>query len=154
MKNLWIVGLLLLIQCCNAFAGDPPSGFIDLGELQKAKAQAVKEGKLIAIAVKGYDDKCPRCAAALKNGTRAIKFDCVMVFTRVSKLQTYKDLPAAVKTATQRPTDGAWVEFYVFDPAVEKLIAQAGRDELESNRTKIKAFRDAVDTARKDLTGK
>ncbi len=144
----------MLVQCCSALAGDPPSGFIDLGELQAAKAQALKEGKLIAIAVKGYDDKCPRCAAALKNGTRAIKFDCVMVFSRVSKLKTYKDLPSALKSATQNPTDGAWVGFYVFDPAVEKLIAQAGRDELESDRTKIKAFRDAVDTARKDLTGK
>jgi hypothetical protein len=115
---------------------------------------AAKQGKLIAIVAKGFDDDCPGCAAASKNGTRAIKSDCVLVFSGVSKLRSHKDLPQALESATERPVDGARVTFYVFDPALEKLIVQAGRDELESNRTEIKPFKEAVDDARKELTGK
>lgn len=153
MKKLLFLGLILLGQGF-AFAGDAPRGFMELDELDEAKAKAEKAGKLVAIVAKGSDDACPRCAAALENGTKAIKSDCVLVFARVSEVRNNKDLPAAVATETSSAVDGAWVTFYVFDPGLEKLVAKASRKELESDQKATKAFKTEVDTARKALTGK
>jgi hypothetical protein len=90
-----------------------------------------------------------------KNGTRAIKFDSVLVFARVPEVQPGKNgLPESVTRETSDATEGAWVIFYVFDSGLGTLVAEAGRGELESSRSKTKAFRDKVDLARKSLTGK
>jgi hypothetical protein len=90
-----------------------------------------------------------------KNGTKAIKFDSVLVFARVPEVQPGKNgLPESVTRETSDATEGAWVIFYVFDSGLGTLVAEAGRGELESSRSKTKAFRDKVDLARKSLTGK
>ncbi len=153
MKTL-LVSLVVLASHCISFAGKVPSGYLPIAELEEAKAKAVKSGKLLAIVVKGSEDSCPRCAAALENGTKAIKSDAVLVFARVPEVQPGKGLPESVTKETQDAMDGAWVTFYVFDPALESLVAESSRKELESNRTEIKAFRDKVDASRKELTGK
>lgn len=153
MKTL-IVSVLFLASHCISFGGRVPAGFMELSELENAKAKAVKEGKLVAIVVKGSEDSCPRCAAALKNGTRAIKSDAVMVFARVPQVQHGKGLPDSVTKETEDSIDGAWVTFYVFDPALESLVAESSRKELESNRAAISAFREKVNAARESLNGK
>ena len=153
MKSLMFLGMFLVGQCV-AFAGDAPRGFMELSELEEAKADAVKKGKLIAIVAKGDDDACPRCAAALENGTRAIKTDCVLVFARVSEVRSNPELPDTVTAETRSAIGGAYVTFYVFDADLEKMVAKAGRKELESDRDATKAFKKKVDAARKELTGK
>ncbi len=153
MKKLLVVGLLILGQAF-VFAGDAPRGFMEISELEQAKAEALKKGKLIAIVAKGNDDACPRCAAALENGTKAIKSDCVLVFARVDDVQNNASLPAAVTAETKDAASGASVTFYVFDAGLKKLIAEAGRKELEDDRDATKAFKKKVDAARKELAGK
>ncbi len=153
MKKLFVAGLCVLGQVV-AFAGDAPRGFKELSELEEAKAEAMKKGKLLAIVAKGNDDACPRCAAALENGTKAIKSDCVMVFARVDDVRKNTDLPATVTAETKDAVSGAWVTFYVFDSGLEKLVAEAGRKELEDDKDATKAFKKEVDAARKELVGK
>lgn len=153
MKKLLVVSLLVLSHVF-AFGGDTPRGFMEISELEQAKAEALKKGKLIAIVAKGEDDACPRCAAALENGTKAIKSDCVMVFARVEDIKKSADLPAAVRAETKDAASGASVTFFVFDPGLKKFIAEAGLKELEDDKEATKAFKKKVDTARKDLAGK
>ncbi len=153
MKKLLAVGLLILGQAF-VFAGDAPRGFMEISELEQAKAEALKKGKLIAIVAKGEDDACPRCAAALENGTKAIKSDCVMVFTRADDVRKNAELPPAVSAETKDAASGASVTFYVFDPGLKKLIAEAGRKELEDDKDATKEFKKEVDAARKELAGK
>lgn len=153
MKKLFVIGLLIFTQALT-FAGDTPRGFMELSELDEAKAEALKKGKLIAIVAKGNDDACPRCAAALENGTRAIKSDCILVFARVDDVRSNAKLPAVVSAETKDATGGAYVTFYVFDAGLEKFVAEAGRKELEDDRDATKAFKKEVDAARKELAGK
>ena len=153
MKTL-LVSVVLLASHCISFGGKVPSGFMEIGELEEAKAKAAKSGKLVAIVVKGSEDSCPRCAAALENGTKAIKSDAVLVFARVPDVQAGKGLPESVTKETSDAMDGAWVTFYVFDPALESLVAESSRKELESDKSATKAFKDKVDEARKALAGK
>ncbi len=131
-------------------AGNLPRGFLPFSELSKAQEKAKETKKLVAIVAKGSDDSCPRCAAAMENGMKAVRGDCVLVFTRVADLR--KDaatLPAKLQEAAQGAADGAAVYFYVFDPPLETLVAKAGRDELESNQDAIRAFNRAVSAGRK-----
>ncbi|MDP4626099.1 MAG: hypothetical protein NWT08_13290 [Akkermansiaceae bacterium] len=153
MKTLVIL-VLSIAANCYSFAGDAPRGFMELSELEEAKAEALEKGKLLAIVAKGNDDACPRCAAALENGTKAIKTDCVLVFARVSEVRENKELPAAVLAETKDAISGAWVTFYVFDAGLEKLVAEADRKQLESDKDATKEFKKKVDAARKELTGK
>lgn len=148
--------LLLFSLAANfhALAGDAPRGFMELSEIEEAKAEAKEKGKLLAIVAKGNDDACPRCAAALENGTKAIKTDCVLVFARVSQVRNNKELPKTVLAETKDAVSGAWVTFYVFDSSLEKLLAEADRGQLENDKDATKAFKKKVDAARKELTGK
>ncbi|MGJ8645148.1 MAG: hypothetical protein ACSHX9_17230 [Luteolibacter sp.] len=138
----------------HVIAGDAPRGFMELSELEEAKAEAVEKGKLLAIVAKGNDDACPRCAAALENGTKAIKSDCVLVFARVSQVRDNKELPETVLAETKDAVSGASVTFYVFDAGLQKLLAEADRGQLENDKDATKAFKKKVDAARKELTGK
>lgn len=153
MKTLLVSAVLIASQFIS-FAGKVPSGFMEIGELEEAKAKAAKSGKLVAIVVKGSEDSCPRCAAALENGTKAIKSDAVLVFARVPEVQAGKGLPETVTKETSDAIDGAWVTFYVFDAALETLVAESSRKALESDKAATKAFKDKVDEARKSLAGK
>lgn len=154
MKKVFLGGLLVLGQAL-AFAGDVPRGFKALSELEEAKAEAVKKGKLIAIVAKGKDDSCPHCAAALEAGTRAIKSDCVMVFARAAEVRANEALPASVTAETADAGEGAWVTFYVFDAGLEKLVAEVSRGELQKDEEgAARAFKKQVDAARKELVGK
>ena len=134
-----------------AFAGDAPRGFMELDELAEAQAKAEKSGKLVAIVAKGKDDACPRCAAALENGTKAIKSNCVMVFARVADVRSNDKLPKTVTNETRDAPGGASVTFYVFDSKLEKLQAEANRGVLESDKKATKAFKAKVKAARKAL---
>lgn len=149
MKKL-VSLLLAALFVGTAIAGDSPRGFMDFDELTEAQEKARKTKKLIAVAVKG-DDGCPRCEAAMENGTKAIKSDCVMVFMRVPQARSGEKIPASVHEQVKNSPGGASVTFYVFDPDLEKLIATAGRSELEANRDATKAFKEKVDTARDEL---
>ena len=151
MKKL--IGLFLAAFVIGtAIAGDAPRGFMESDEFAEAQEKARKAKKLIAVAVKG-DDGCPRCAAAMENGTKAIKSDCVMVFMRVPQARSGKDIPASVHQQVKNSPGGASVTFYVFDPELEGVIAKAGRSELEANRDATKAFKKKVDEARDELKG-
>jgi len=153
MRKTLLIGFLILGNM-SAFAGDVPRGYMTLSELDDAKEKAEKSGKLIAIVAKGDDDRCPRCAAAFENGTKAIKNDCVLVFARVSEVLKNDNLPDAVTAETADAISGAWVTFYVFDAGLNKLVAEAGRKELESDKSATREFKNKVDAARKELIGK
>ena len=150
-----------LIQLCVAgmlvgsvLAGDAPRGFMELDELPEAQEKAGKSDKLVALVVKGSDDACPRCAATLENGTKAIKSDCVLVFMRAKQAHSGEGLPESAKAAVKGSPDGAWVCFYVFDADLNKLIAKADRKGLESDEKATKAFKKEVKDARKEAKGK
>jgi hypothetical protein len=151
MKSLLQL-LLAALFLGTAVAGDAPRGFMESDEFAEAQEKARKTKKLIAVAVKG-DDGCPRCAAAMENGTKAIKSDCVMVFMRVPQARSGEEIPASVHEQVKNSPGGASVTFYVFDPELETLIATAGRKELEADRDATKAFKEKVDEARDELKG-
>lgn len=152
MKRIALCWFALLFAA-SAFGGDAPRGFMELDELEEAQAKAQKSGKLVAIVAKGNDDACPRCAAALENGTKAIKSDCVLVFARVNQVRNNDDLPATVTNETRDATGGAAVTFYVFDPELKTLQAEADRGVLESDKKATKEFKNKVKAARKALKG-
>ena len=148
----WLIQMLFVgLLAGSVVAGDAPRGFMELDELEEAQAKARKTGKLIALTVKGRDDACPRCAAALENGTKAIKSDCVMVFMRTAQARAGEGIPDNVHEKVKNSTEGAAVTFYVFDPELEEVLATASRKELESGKKATRAFKDKVDDARKAL---
>jgi hypothetical protein len=77
-----------------------------------------------------------------------------MVFARVADIRKNAELPATVTAETSDAPSGASVTFYVFDAGLEKLVAEAGRKELESDKDTTREFKKEVDAARKELAGK
>lgn len=131
---------------------DAPRGFMPISELQEARDKADGK-KLIVLVVKGADDSCPNCAAALENGEKAVGSGVVKVFARAEKMNKADTsaYPAALKErAKQHFTTGAAVTFLVFDPAMEKIIAEAGRKELQSNKKLTAEFKKTVKEAKKE----
>ncbi len=130
-----------------------PSGYEPIANLQ----EVIKESggkKLIMLVVKGKDDECPRCAEAMKNGVRAVGSGVMKVFVRAEDFNPMdkKDLPASLQTRAQkRFYIGASVSILVFDPKMEKIIAEISRDELEGNKKLTEDFKKALQEVKKEL---
>lgn len=132
---------------------DTPRGFEPIAELKKAQTEAVAEKKLVVLVVKGMDDACPNCAAALENGLKAVGSGVIKVFARAEKIgeADATDFPEALKARVkQQFTRGAAVTFVVFDPEMTKIIAEAGRKELQSDKKATAAFKKTVQEAKKE----
>jgi hypothetical protein len=131
---------------------DTPSGYMPLDKLAEAQIKAKQSKKLIAITAKGSDDKCPYCAAAFAEGTKALRSDCVMVFTRVAALREKRDtVPAALKEASATAADGAAIYFYVFDADISQLVTTTDRMKLQNDPKNIKETKKVVNEAQKKL---
>lgn len=133
---------------------DVPRGFQPIAEVAKAQASATADKRLLVVAVKGADDECPHCANAMENGQRAIGSGVVKVFARAEALNDLdpSTFPAALKErAAQKFTTGASVCFLVFSPDGTKLLAEAGRKELDDNPKATAAFKKLVADQKKNL---
>jgi hypothetical protein len=132
---------------------DAPRGFKPLSELQEAQTKAAGK-KLIVLVVKGMDDACPNCAAAMSNGEKAIGSGVVKVFARaetIGKADT-SGLTTAVQDRIKRGfTTGAAVTFVVFNPDMSTIIAEGTRKELQSDKKATAAFKKQVQEAKKAL---
>jgi len=156
MKNpvLVLVSSILLSALPATAKDDAPRGFAPITELKDAQAKATTDKKLVVLVVKGMDDECPNCAAALENGEKAVGSGVVKVFARAETIrkQDTSSFPPALKERLKKPfVTGAYVTFVVFDPAMSKIIVEAGRKELQSDKKAIADFKKAVQEAKKTL---
>lgn len=154
------IKLLAFLLCLSAALmlplpakDDVPRGFTPLSELQKARTMADGK-KLIVLVVKGKDDACPNCAAAMDNGEKAIGSGVVKVFARAETIREAESAdftPALQQRVSKGFTGGAYVTFVVFNPDMTTILAEASRKELQSDRKAIAAFKKEVQTAKKAL---
>jgi hypothetical protein len=153
MKTVLLTLIAAILISPVLFArDDTPSGYMPLDKLAEAQTKAKQSKKLIAITAKGFDDQCPYCAAAFTEGTKALRSDCVMVFTRVAALREKRDtVPAALKEASATASDGAAVYFYIFDPDVTQLVTTTDRMQLQNDPKSIKETKKVVNEAQKKL---
>lgn len=156
MKHpLLVLASALLLSLLPATAkDDAPRGYAPLSELKEAQAKAAAGQKLVVLVVKGKDDECPNCAAAMENGEKAVGSGVIKVFTRAETIreQDAAAFPEALKERLKKPfITGAYVTFVVFDPTMSKIVAEAGRNELQSDKKAIAEFKKAVQEAKKGL---
>ncbi len=155
MKNLLVILVSALFTAFSAAAKDDvPRGFSPLSELKAAQAEATAEKKLVVLVVKGMDDACPNCAAALDNGLQAVGSGVVKVFARaetIGKGDTSSFMPALQARVKQNFTTGAAVTFVVFDPEMTKIVAEAGRSVLQNDKKATATFKKTVQEAKKAL---
>jgi hypothetical protein len=133
---------------------DVPRGFTPISELSAAKTEAVAEKKLVVLVVKGSDDNCPNCADALENGLKAVGSGVIKVFARAESIgkADATAFPQVLKDRVKKNfTTGASVTFVVFDPEMSKIIVEADRDELQSDKKATAAFKKTVQDAKKTL---
>jgi hypothetical protein len=156
MKLKPIAALFCLASCLMlplSAKDDAPRGFAPLSDLQEAQTKADGK-KLIVLVVKGMDDACPNCAAALDNGEKSIGSGVVKVFARAETIRQADSstFPAALKDRISRGfTTGAAVTFVVFNPDMTTIIAEATRKELQSDKKATAAFKKEVQEAKKAL---
>lgn len=155
MKTAITAAFALILGIASLTAKDKdkaPRGYDPISELEAARSEAGGK-KLIVVLVKGLDDACPNCAAAMENGERALGSGVVKVFARAETLNK-ADLsayPAAFQErAKKKFTYGSAVTFLVFDPAMEKLIVEATRKELQSNKKLTAEFKKTVKEAKSE----
>lgn len=132
---------------------DVPRGFAPLSELQDVQSKALAGKKLVVLVVKGMDDACPNCAAAFENGLKAVGSGVVKVFARAETIggMDASGFPPVLKERVSRHfVTGAAVTFVVFDPEMSKIIAEAGRRELQSDRKATSEFKKTVQKAKKE----
>lgn len=153
MKIAFTAAVALIMGITSITAKDKdkaPGGYEPISELEAARAESGGK-KLIVILVKGMDDACPNCADAVQNGERAIGSGVVKVFARAETLNK-ADLSAYPQAFQERAkkkfTYGSAVTFLVFDPAMEKLIAEATRKELQSDKKLTAEFKKIVKEAK------
>jgi len=154
MKKPFLVLMsALLFSAIPAVAKeDAPRGFQPLTELKEAQAKAAADKKLVMLVVKGMDDECPNCAAALANGMDAVGSGVVKVFARAETIgqADSSTFPPALKDRIKKHfTTGAAVTFVVFDPAMTRIVAEAGRNELEEDKKATAEFKKKVQEAKK-----
>ena len=147
-RNLPFLALATIIGLGGLHAkDDAPRGFKPISELDEAKASAVEDKRLLVVVVKGADDACPNCVAALENGERAVGSGVVKVFARAEALNQggSPGFPPALKErAAKKFTTGAAVTFLVFNPDGTELLAEATRKELQSDKKATAAFKKEV----------
>ena len=156
MKNpiLVLVSALMLTAFPAAAKDDAPRGFTPISELKEAQTKAVADKKLVVLVVKGMDDECQNCAAALENGEKAVGSGVVKVFARAETIRKLDSsaFPPALKERLKQPfVTGAYVTFVVFDPDMSKIVAEAGRKELQSDKKATADFKKAVQESKKTL---
>ena len=155
MKAVFTAAAALVLGISPIAAKDKdkvPRGYEPISELEEARSEAAGK-KLVVVLVKGLDDACPNCAAAVENGERAIGSGVVKVFARAETLNQadLADYPQAFQErAKKKFTTNASVTFLVFDPAMEKLIAEATRTELQGNKKLTAEFKKAVQEAKRE----
>ncbi len=129
-----------------------PRGYDPITEVKEVQAKAASSKKLVVLCVKGKDDACPRCAAAMENGEKAIGSGVVKLFARAEDIRSADSAsftPALKSRVQQGFTGGAYVTFVVFNSAMDQIVAEAGRDKLEDNKEAIAAFKKQVQEAKK-----
>ena len=133
---------------------DAPRGFQPISELESAKATAIAKKQLLVVAIKGADDNCPHCTAAMDSGEKAVGSGVVKVFARaeaLNKADVSNFPPAFKERAKKQFTTGAWVVFLVFNPDGTKLLAESNRTELDGDSKAISAFKKKVSEEKKAL---
>lgn len=156
MKAAFAAAAALVLGISSISAKDKdkekvPRGYEPISGLAEARSEAAGK-KLVVVLVKGLDDACPNCAAAVENGERAIGSGVVKVFARAETLNTadLADYPQAFQErAKKKFTTNASVTFLVFDPGMEKLIAEATRTELQNNKKLTTEFKKTVQEAKR-----
>lgn len=154
MKQLIACLIVTVAFVSGSFAKEKedkaPSGYFTMDEMEKAQAKAKATKKMIAVLVKGSNDACPHCAAAMTNGQSALRGDCVLVFTRTSgAMEKASALGEAAKSGLSGCPDGAAVTFVVFDPELKEVVAKLGRDPLETDRKAVADMKKTVAEAKK-----
>jgi hypothetical protein len=156
MKLQPIAALFCLASCLVlplSAKDDAPRGYVPLSELQEAQTKADGK-KLIVLVVKGMDDACPNCAAALENGEKAVGSGVVRLFARAEKIREADSagFPQTLKDRIGKGfTTGAAVTFVVFNPDMTSIVAEASRKELQSDKKATAAFKKEVQAAKKAL---
>lgn len=153
MKTTFTAFVAIILGITTLSAKDKaPRGYEPISELEAARSEAGGK-KLIVVLVKGMDDSCPNCVSAMENGERAIGAGVVKVFVRAEEINK-ADLSAYPQAFQERAkkkfTYGSAVTFLVFDPAMEKLIAEATRTELQSNKKLTADFKKTIQEAKSE----
>jgi len=146
-----VVALILGITSLSANE-KAPRGYEPISELEEARTKA-DGSKLVVVVVKGRDDACPYCATAMENGDRALGSGVVKVFARAEAMNSadVSSYPQALQDrAKKKFTTGASVTFLVFDPLMEKLIAEASRTQLQNDKKFIAEFKKTVQVAKSE----
>lgn len=134
---------------------DVPRGYTPLADYKSVQAKAIADKKLVVLVVKGADDECPNCAAAMENGESATGSGVEKLFVRAEAIN--KDdpsgLPPVLQTRLKKKgfTYGSWVTFVVFNPEMTEIVAEADRKDLQSNKEAIAVFKKTVQAAKKAL---
>jgi hypothetical protein len=154
---------LIVVMAAFAFSvfpaiakDDVPRGFEPLAELKTAQTSAVAGKKLVVLVVKGMDDECPNCATALANGLDAVGSGVVKVFARAETIREADSsafTPALQQRVQKGFTTGAAVTFVVFDPAMNQIVAEADRSQLQEDKKATAEFKKKVQEARKAAKG-
>lgn len=133
---------------------DVPRGFTPISQLKDVQAKAVKDKKLIVLVVKGSDDACPHCAAAMEAADKSVGGGVIQVFARAADVNKADKsaYPAVLKSRAEKLfTDGAWVTVLVFNPDMSQIVAEADRKGLDGNKEVTSAFRQKVLEAKKTI---
>lgn len=156
MKHLLFTTFFTLIMGSLTLSAKEkiPAGYKPITEFKEAITES-RGDKLIVLVVKGLDDDCPNCKEAMKNGERAVGSGVIKVFARAETLNS-ADLsayPAALQERVKKQsfTTNAWVTFLVFDPKMEKIVAESSRKELQSNKELTADFKKVVQEAKEKL---
>ena len=155
MKKL-LLNVILAFACTQLplMADDKvPSGYEPLSNLQGVIKESAGK-KLIVLMAHGRNDKCPNCAAAVKNGERAIGTGVMKVFVRAEEFNAMdkSQLPASLQArGAKKFIGGASVYFLVFDPQMEKIIAESSRMELQNNAKLTAEFKKVVQEAKQKI---
>lgn len=151
MKTIFVSVLVLLVSFVSAKEKEAekaksPRGYMDITELPQAIEKSAGK-KLLMVVVKGSDDACPNCAAALENGEKAVGSSAIKLFTRdftIRKLPKEQFSEELQKRIDDGFVGGAWVTIVILSPDGKKILAESDRKDLQSNKKAIKAFKDKV----------
>ncbi len=156
MKHFLFTSFVTLILGALPLSAEDkvPGGYQPVTEFKEAIAKSNGK-KLIVLVVKGLDDQCPNCKDAMKNGERAVGSEVIKIFARAETLNKadLSSYPKALQDRAKKQsfTTNAFVTFLVFDPKMEKIIAESSRTELQSNKKLIAEFKKVVQDAQGKL---
>ena len=155
MKTVLIAALTCLVSITASAEDNVPRGFTPLAEYKEVQAKAVANKKLVVLVVKGADDACPNCVAAMDHGEKAAGSGVEKLFVRAEAINKAggSEQPPALqeRMKTKLFTTGASVTFLVFNPEMTEIVAEAGRQELQSDKDATSAFKKKVQAAKKAL---